>query len=57
MSGSGAGQIYSSNNSASTTIQFASNNFDQSPPSGSSVSECVADIQIDDMDFQGKCIV
>jgi hypothetical protein len=56
MSGSGAGQIYSSNNSASTTIQFASNNFDESPPSGSSVSECVADIQIDDMDFQGGIV-
>lgn len=53
MSGSGAGQIYTTNNSASTTIQFVSDNFDQSPPSGSSVSECVANILIDDMDFQG----
>jgi len=57
MSGSGTGQIYTTNNEASTTIQFASTNFDQYPPSGSSVSECVANIQIDDMDFQGTHIV
>ena len=51
--GTGKATITTTDNSASTTIQFQSEDFSQYPPNGSGVSSCSANIQITHLDFQG----
>jgi len=52
INGDGWLKLATDNNSASTTVNFQSDDFSTKPPKGSSVSNCVADIQITNMDFE-----
>lgn len=56
LSGDGSLQVNTDNNSASTKLSFASNDFDKEPPTTSSVEGCVADVQITNLDFQGDFV-
>ena len=52
LNGAGSVEAYTSRNSASTRLSFSSDNFDLHPPVGSSVEFCVADVEIDNLEFR-----
>jgi hypothetical protein len=52
LNGDGWLKLTTNDNSASTRINFQSDDFGSKPPKGSSVSNCVADIEITDLDFE-----
>lgn len=54
--GDGSVKISTDNNSAFTKLKFVSNDFDQEPPTGSSVDQCAADIEITNLDFEGDLV-
>jgi hypothetical protein len=49
--GSGVAQVFTDNNSASTTLRFTSDDYATRPPSTSSMQECTTTINIVSMDF------
>jgi hypothetical protein len=51
LNGDGYLKLTTDDNSASTKINFESDNFNTKPPKGSTIANCVADIQITDLDF------
>lgn len=52
-SGSGNAKAYSNNNQASILFAFESSNFDEAPPTSSSVESCVADINLLEIELAG----
>jgi hypothetical protein len=53
LSGDGWVQIKTDDNSATSTIQFSSSDFDQEAPVESTVENCISDVEIKRMDFEG----
>jgi hypothetical protein len=54
--GDGWLKLSTDDNLAYTKLNFASEDFNSLPPSGSSIEECVADIEITNMDFEGDTL-
>ena len=54
--GSGWVRVFTDNNKASTDLRFVSPSFDTHPPLSSSVTDCVTDIEITNMDFNGGIV-
>ena len=52
--GNGVATIKLDDNYVSSTLAFASQDFDLYPPTNSSVEECIADITVSDMTFTGS---
>ena len=54
----GGGEVYAdvSDSSATTVLSFTSPNFNTSPPTASNVDSCVANVNIDDLDFDGGIV-
>lgn len=56
LQGDGSLLLETDNNSAFTNLQFESTDFNTSPPKGSYVEQCVADVEITRMDFEGDFV-
>jgi hypothetical protein len=54
--GDGWLKLSTDDNLAYTKLNFASEDFNNLPPGGSSIEECVADIEITNMDFEGDTL-
>jgi hypothetical protein len=54
--GGGTAVVRTNDNSASTQLQFFSENFNQMPPSGSTVGWCDTNIEITDINFKGDFV-